>query len=80
MTLEPEPGLTWRKSSFSDAQGACVEVAWRKSSFSGGGNGACVEVAWPQPLVAVRDSKHPTGPTLAFPRAMWSALTTSLRA
>jgi Domain of unknown function (DUF397) len=73
MTLVPEPGLTWRKSSFSGAgQGGCVEVAWRKSSFSGGGNGGCVEVAWPAPLVAVRDSKHPTGPTLSFPRARWS--------
>lgn len=62
MTLEPESGLTWRKSSFSDAQGACVQVAW------------------PTSLVAVRDSKHTIGPTLTFPRTMWSALTTSLRA
>jgi hypothetical protein len=47
-------------------------LAWRKSSFSDGGNGACVEVARPEPLVAVRDSKHPTGPTLSFPRVQWS--------
>jgi uncharacterized protein DUF397 len=63
MTFKPEPGLTWRKSS-----------------FSGAGNGDCLEVAWPEPLVAIRDSKHPTGPTLAFPQATWNALTVSVRA
>jgi len=35
---------------------------WRKSSFSGDG-GNCVQVR--QDLAAVRDSKNPTGPTLA---------------
>jgi len=35
---------------------------WRKSSFSAA-SGDCVEVR--QDLVAVRDSKNPTGPTLA---------------
>ena len=54
-------------------------LTWRKSSFSDGGNGDCVEVAWPELLVAVRDSKHPTGPTVMFPRASWSALTESVR-
>jgi hypothetical protein len=52
-------------------------MTWRKSSFSGGGGGGCVEVAWPNPRVAVRDSKHPTGPTLTFPPDRW---TTFLRA
>ncbi|MDQ3576341.1 MAG: DUF397 domain-containing protein [Actinomycetota bacterium] len=61
---------TWRKSSFSAANGECVEVSWHKSSFSGP-NGGCVEVSWPEQAVGVRDSKYPTGPTLAFPAAHW---------
>jgi hypothetical protein len=35
----------WRKSSYSNNGGQCVEVAtWRKSTYSGNG-GQCVEVA-----------------------------------
>ncbi|MFF4413076.1 DUF397 domain-containing protein [Streptosporangium sp. NPDC001559] len=42
--------------------------AWRKSSLGNGGNG-CVEVATNLPgLIAVRDSKNPSGPALACPR------------
>lgn len=55
-------------------------MTWRKSSFSNGGNGDCVEVAWPDPQVAVRDSKNPTGPALTVSRATWTALTESVRA
>jgi hypothetical protein len=85
--IPPEPGLTWRKSSYSGSNGGCVEVAWRKSTHSAdnggcvevgwrkssysGDNGACVEVAPCAHTVAVRDSKHPTGPTLAFPTPHW---------
>lgn len=72
---------TWRKSSRtgSGSGNACVEVAfadveWRKSSHSGGGNyGNCVEVAFAGPAVAVRDSKDPDGPVLAFPAPSWSS-------
>jgi hypothetical protein len=77
--ISPEPGaLTWRKSSFSNGANACVEVGWRKSSFSNGGN-ACVEVASLPPRVAVRDSKHPTGPTLGFDLAGWHAFVATTR-
>jgi hypothetical protein len=60
-----ELGIRWRKSSFSGGDNNdCVEVGarWRKSSFSGGDNSECVEVA--SYLVAIRDSKRPTGPVL----------------
>jgi hypothetical protein len=42
-------------------------VAWRKSSYSGDNGGACVEVGTFGPAVAIRDSKHPDSPQLAFP-------------
>ncbi|WP_406062045.1 DUF397 domain-containing protein [Micromonospora sp. NBC_00860] len=47
---------------------------WRKSTRSNGSGGACVEVAANLPgLVAVRDSKDPTGPVLVFPPDAWRA-------
>ena len=47
--------------------------AWTKSSYSAG-NGACVEVKSPVlSALAVRDSKVPAGPTLAFPTEAWNA-------
>ena len=50
------------------------ELVWRKSSYSGGGGNECVEVAFPPARVAVRDSKNPAGPRLAFPRAALASL------
>ena len=61
--------VTWRKASYSgDNGGGCVEVgAWRRASYSGANGGECVEVAsTAKALVAVRDSKNPNGPKLAF--------------
>jgi len=53
-------------------------AAWRKSSHSGA-NGDCVEVARPAPgRIAVRDSKDPGGPRLAFTRRQWTAFTRSV--
>lgn len=41
-------------------------VQWRKSSRSTGQGGNCVEVAGLTGRIAVRDSKNPNGPILAF--------------
>jgi hypothetical protein len=71
----------WRKSTYSNNGGACVEVAtvWRKSTYSGNG-GDCVEVASGGPdVVAVRDSKDPDGPNLAFTPADWKAFTRTVK-
>jgi hypothetical protein len=77
MTAAEQAGIQWRTSSYSYGNGNCVEVGWRKSSHSGG-NGNCVEVRWPALAdVAVRDSKHPTGPTLVFGVAGWRAFLTN---
>lgn len=70
--------LKWFKSSYStDEGGNCLEVAydWRKSSHSTEQGGACVEVASCPHAVHVRDSKNPTGPTLALAPTAWAAFT-----
>ncbi|MGW5255456.1 DUF397 domain-containing protein [Streptomyces sp. NPDC004012] len=52
---------------------------WTKSSYSTG-NGACVEVKSPiAAALAVRDSKVPEGPVLAFPADAWNAFVTSIK-
>ncbi|GAA2149466.1 DUF397 domain-containing protein [Actinomadura napierensis] len=48
-------------------------VKWRKASRSGHQGGECVEVAEVAPVVAVRDSKDPNGPKLAFDTSAWRA-------
>ena len=51
-------------------------MRWRKSSYSGSNGGGCVEVMRSRPqTVAVRDSKDPEGPRLAFTAAEWRAFT-----
>ena len=55
-------------------------VAWRTSSHSGSNGGTCVEVGTAGLTVAVRDSKHPDGPLLAFTANTWKAFTAQLKA
>jgi hypothetical protein len=73
----------WRKSTRTNGQGACVEVAavWRKSSRSNG-QGACVEAAsvGEGRRIAIRDSKDPSGPALVITPAAWRSFTTRLKA
>ena len=73
-------GFRWRASSFSFANGNCVEAAgnWRKSSFSGS-NGDCAEVASGDGAVLVRDTKDQTGPVLRVPPAAWARFTRGLK-
>ncbi len=49
-------------------------AGWFKSSFSNGQGGNCVEHAQlPDGSRALRDSKHPDGPSLIFTPAEWAA-------
>jgi Domain of unknown function (DUF397) len=58
-----------------------VQAEWRKSSYSNGNGGACVEVARNLPgAVAVRDSKDPEGPNLAFAPDQWQVFTAHVKA
>jgi hypothetical protein len=53
---------------------------WRKASYSTTNGGGCVEVASNlPPTVAVRDSKDPDGPALAFAPADWQDFTASIK-
>ena len=63
---------------WTDLSGA----AWRKSSRSNGGYGDqtdCVEVAGLPGRVAMRDSKDPAGPVLAFTPVEWQVFLGGIR-
>jgi hypothetical protein len=54
-------------------------ATWRTSSHSGA-NGDCVQVAArPAALIAIRDSKNPAGPVLAFTAGRWKEFTGVLK-
>jgi predicted secreted Zn-dependent protease len=60
-------------------------ATWRKSSYSNGSGGSCVEIAvLPvadiEYVVAVRDSKDPQGPALAFTASQWRDFTAAIKA
>jgi hypothetical protein len=54
-------------------------LRWTKSSYSGAGTSECVELALSHDGIAVRDSKVPHGPLIAFEAHTWAAFSTALR-
>ncbi|WP_424863096.1 DUF397 domain-containing protein [Streptomyces sp. MMS24-I29] len=57
MTRPDLTTATWQKSSYSSAQGQCVEVAVLRDAG----------------VVAARDSKNPGGPAVVFASGEWAA-------
>ena len=55
-------------------------ITWRTSSYSGNNGANCVEVGDAAPLIAVRDSKDPDGPRLAFGREAWEGFAAKVKA
>jgi hypothetical protein len=55
-------------------------AAWRKSSYSGSNGGNCVEIGTTDLAVAVRDSKDPEGPRLAFAADTWKTFAEHVKA
>jgi hypothetical protein len=56
-------------------------AVWKKSSRSNGNGGNnCVEVAILDTVVAVRDSKNPTGPALILNPSDWAEFVDSAKA
>ncbi|MEU6036237.1 DUF397 domain-containing protein [Actinomadura sp. NPDC047616] len=56
-----------------------ADVRWRKSSHSDHHGGQCVEISSLAAVVAVRDSKNPDGPKLAFAADEWRAFTEAVK-
>jgi hypothetical protein len=50
--------------------GGLTCIHWRKSSRSASGS-QCVEIGYTRGFIVARDSKNPTGPTLAYSQAEW---------
>ena len=56
-----------------------MNLQWRKATYSSGNGGNCIQVATADHTVAVRDSKGPDGPRLAFKTNAWQAFATRLK-
>ncbi|WP_306322319.1 MULTISPECIES: DUF397 domain-containing protein [unclassified Streptomyces] len=53
---------------------------WFKSSYSGANTTECVEACPVAEGIAIRDSKHATGPVIPFAPHPWAAFLHALRA
>lgn len=67
----------WRQAGASVSNGACAELAWRKSSFSTVRE--CVEVAH-RDQVHIRDSKRPEDGHLTVTREAFGRFLADLKA
>jgi hypothetical protein len=56
-----------------------IPALWRKSGYSNG-EANCVEVGQGGPDIAVRDTKDPHGPALAFSQPGWRQFTRRVKA
>ena len=56
-----------------------MNLQWRKATYSSSNGGNCIEVATADRTVAVRDSKDPDGPRLAFGVRAWQAFAAKLK-
>ena len=72
--------FNWRKASYSNSQGSCVEVGnWRKASHSNG-TGACIEAGQAPGLILIRDTTlHEAGPVLGVTTGMWNRFLGAVR-
>lgn len=61
-------------------QAVSRDTAWMKSSYSGPTGGNCVELAHLYGgQVAIRNSRHRSGPALLFTEAEWDAFLAGVR-
>ncbi|MEU5995812.1 DUF397 domain-containing protein [Spirillospora sp. NPDC047418] len=54
-------------------------LTWRKAMKSGENGGACVELTSASNVIAIRDSKDPSGPKLIIDREDFVRFTASLK-
>lgn len=57
-----------------------TSATWRTSSYSGNNGGNCVEVGNAANVIAIRDSKDPHGPVLAFGPKDWQRFADRVKA
>jgi hypothetical protein len=75
--------VAWRKSSYSGANGSCVEVAPVPGAALGStalDSTALSSTGSPPGMIAVRDSKNRSGPALVFTAPQWRMFAIAVKA